>query len=206
MKMEETWLEFAKKVHAIAETGLTYKNNEYDIERYEQLKELSFKMISRLSNEPVEIIQALFGNERGYQTPKVDVRGIIFEDDKILMVREKADGCWTLPGGWADVGLTPYENVIKEVREEAGILVAPIRLLAIFDKRCHEHPPSPWYSYKIMVLCRQTGGKLEAGSETSDVQYFTKNALPPLSSERITQGQIDIIYKLVQNNFDIWCD
>jgi ADP-ribose pyrophosphatase YjhB (NUDIX family) len=204
--MNDLWLDFAKKVHAIAETGLTYKNNEYDSERYEQLKDLSFRMLSELSEQSVEIIQNLFSNAKGYQTPKVDVRGVVFNQEKILLVKEKVDECWTLPGGWADVGLTPKENVVKEVWEEAGLIVEPERLLAIFDKKCHEHPPTPWYCYKIIMLCNQTGGMLKVGMETLDVGYFSKDNLPPLSTERITKGQIDHIYELALCKDKVWCD
>ncbi len=204
--MDHLWLEFAKKVHAIAETGLTFKNNEYDSERYEQLKELSFEMLSKLGNETTEVIRDLFAHQKGYQTPKVDVRGVIFEGDKILMVQEKVDGCWTLPGGWADVGLTPNENAVKEVWEEAGIKVEPVRLLAVMDKKCHNHPPTPWYSYKIFILCKHISGEIKPGLETLDVGYFEKDNHPPLSVERITQEQIDIMYNLSINKELMWCD
>lgn len=204
--MEHSWLEFAKKVHAIAETGLTFKNNEYDAERYEQLKELSFEMLSKLGLEKPEVVKELFAHQKGYQTPKVDVRGVIFEDDKILMVQEKADQCWTLPGGWADVGLTPNENAVKEVWEEAGLEVEPVRILAVMDKKRHAHPPSPWYSYKIFILCQVTGGKVQAGMETLDAAFFSKDALPPLSVERITKEQIDLMYELASDSGRVWCD
>jgi ADP-ribose pyrophosphatase YjhB (NUDIX family) len=203
--MEHIWLEFAKKVHAIAETGLTYNNNEYDLERYEQLKLLSFDMLARIGKSSPDVIQDLFSLQKGYQTPKVDVRGVIMENNQVLMVREKLDGCWTLPGGWADVGLSPYENVVKEVREESGLHVEPVRLLSVMDKKNHAHPPTPWYCYKIFVLCRRTGGELKAGMETLDTAFFSKDTLPPLSEERITKEQIDIIYELV-NHSGVWCE
>lgn len=203
--MTNNWLEFAKKVHAIAETGLTFNNNEYDLERYEQLKQLSFEMLSRIGDTTPEVVSNLFSHQKGYQTPKVDVRGVIIENDQILMVKERIDGCWTLPGGWADVGLTPYENAVKEVREESGLEVEPIRLISVMDKKCYAHPPTPWYCYKIFVLCRRTGGELKAGMETLDTAFFSKDNLPPLSEERITKDQIDIIYKLLEEEA-VWCD
>lgn len=203
--MKHNWLEFAKKVHAIAETGLTFNNNEYDLERYEQLKQLSFEMLSIIGNTSPEIISNLFSHQKGYQTPKIDVRGVVIENEQILMVREKIDGCWTLPGGWADVGLSPYENVVKEVREESGLKVEPVRLLSLMDKKNHAHPPTPWYCYKIFVLCRRSGGELKAGMETLDTAFFSKDSLPPLSEERITKEQIEIIYDLVKND-GIWCE
>jgi ADP-ribose pyrophosphatase YjhB (NUDIX family) len=204
--MENKWLEFAKKVHAIAETGLTFCKNEYDIERYEQLKEISFEMLGLIGKSDPVVVSSLFEHQKGYQTPKVDVRGVVIVDGKLLMVREKVDGCWSLPGGWADVGLTPYENAIKEVWEESGLKVKPVRLLSVMDKKCHNHPPFPWYCYKIFVLCEITGGELKAGMETLDVAFFSRNDLPRLSEERITSGQIDIIYDLVGNEGSVWCD
>lgn len=203
--MNHIWLEFAKKVHAIAETGLTYRNNVYDIERYEQLKELSFEMLSKMGNTTPEVVNKLFLHQQGYQTPKVDVRGVILQDGKLLMVQEKIDACWTLPGGWADVGLTPYENAVKEVWEESGLKVEPIRLLSVMDKKCYSHPPTPWYCYKIFVLCKPVGGELKAGMETLDAAFFNRENLPPLSEERITKEQIDIIFSLVEEE-KVWCD
>lgn len=203
--MENPWLEFAKKVHAIAETGLTYKNNEYDIERYEQLKQLSFEMMGTLSDTAPAEIAALFAHQKGYQTPKVDVRGVVILDGKILMVREKTDGKWTLPGGWADVGLTPNENVVKEMWEETGLMVEPVRLLSVLDKKVHNHPPTPWYCYKIFVLCRITGGELMAGMEILDTGYFAPGQLPELSEERITKEQIEMVFDLVKNG-KVRCD
>jgi len=203
--MNNSWLEFAKKVHAIAETGLTYKNDVYDTERYEELKELSFEMLSQIGETSPEIVGKLFENLKGYQTPKVDVRAVIIEDNKILMVREKVDGLWTLPGGWADVGLTPYENTIKEVWEESGLKVEAIRLLSVMDKKFYSHPPTPWYCYKIFVLCKRVGGELLAGMEIMETAFFECENLPPLSFERITMEQIQIIYKLLEEG-TVWCD
>ena len=197
------WLEFAKKVHAIAETGLTYNKNEYDLERYEQLKQLSYEMLGEIGKTPPETVKDLFAHQKGYQTPKIDVRAVIIENGKILMVQEKADKCWTLPGGWADVGLSPYENVVKEVWEESGLKAEAVRLLAVMDKKLHAHPPTPWYCYKIFILCKTVGGELKAGLETLDVAYFEKDKLPPLSDERITKDQIEIIFNLLKEN-KVW--
>lgn len=204
--MNNHWLEFAKKVHAIAETGLTFCKNEYDIERYEQLKQLSFEMLGELGNTSPEIVSQMFAHQRGYQTPKIDVRAVIVENGKILMVKEKVDEHWTLPGGWADVGLTPYENAVKETWEEAGLIVEPVKLLAVMDKKCHDHPPTPWYCYKMFVLCNRKGGELKAGMETLDVAFFEQDKLPPLSIERITEGQVHIIFDLLEKGQSVWCD
>jgi ADP-ribose pyrophosphatase YjhB (NUDIX family) len=197
--MENKFLEIAKKLQSIAQIGLTFANSPYDEERYAELRKISFEMMSMISNTPVEKITDLFEHEKGYQTPKVDVRGIIFRGDKILMVQEKADRCWTPPGGWSEIGLTPYENVCKEIWEEAGLKTQPVRLLAVLDKKCHAHPATPWYSYKLFILCEETGGKLEAGTETLDAQFFGINELPELSIERVTKEQIEMMFEYMKN-------
>lgn len=197
--MEHKFLEIAKKIQSIAQIGLTYVNSPYDEERYAELRKISFEMMSLLSNTPIEKIHDLFEHEKGYQTPKVDVRGIIFRDDKILLVQEKSDNRWTPPGGWAEIGLTPYENVCKEIWEEAGLETKPVRLLAVLDKKCHAHPLTPWYSYKLFILCEETGGKLEAGMETLNAQFFCINELPELSIDRITKEQIEMMFAFRNN-------
>jgi ADP-ribose pyrophosphatase YjhB (NUDIX family) len=197
--MENRFLEYAKKIQSIAQIGLTYTVNPYDIERYQQLRQLSFEMMEALSDTPVEKITSLFAHEQGYQTPKTDVRGVIFRDDKILMVQEKIDKCWSLPGGWADIGHTPNEVAAKEVWEESGLKVSPVRLLAILDKKCHHHPPSPWHIYKIFIQCNETGGTLQPGLETLDTRFFSISDLPPLSTERITEDQIRMCFEFKNN-------
>jgi ADP-ribose pyrophosphatase YjhB (NUDIX family) len=197
--MNHTFLGYAQKIQSIAQIGLTYAQNQYDIERYEQLRELSFEMLESLSNTKVEKIRDLFEHEKGYQTPKIDVRGVIFRGDTILMVKEKIDDCWSLPGGWSDIGYTAKEIAVKEVWEESGLLVEPIRLLAVLDKKCHEHPPSPWYTYKLFILCREIGGSLQAGMETNGVEFFALGNLPILSVERITTDQIRLMFEFREN-------
>lgn len=193
--MNNLFLEYAKKIQSIAQIGLNYSVNPYDIERYQQLRQLSFEMMGSISNSPVENINALFSNEKGYQTPKTDVRGIIFRENKILMVQEKTDKCWTLPGGWADIGLSPNQIAVKEIWEESGLEAEPVRLLAVHDKMCHAHPPSPWHVYKIFILCNEVGGTLQPGLETLDAKFFSLDELPPLSTERITEEQIRMCFE-----------
>jgi len=136
-----------------------------------------------------------FGAEKGYPTPKVDVRGVVFRGDKILLVQETIDGNWSVPGGWADVGLTPFEIAQKEVYEESGLIVNPVRLLAVLDKKRHNHPLDLFHIYKIFILCQETGGSLQIGMETSDTGFFSVNELPPLSTPRITVEQIRLMYE-----------
>ncbi|MGV3639438.1 MAG: NUDIX hydrolase, partial [Adhaeribacter sp.] len=190
MSPQHPWLEYAKRVQALAQAGITYAENAYDLERYQELSEISVQLMSEISGTEVNLVRELFTNETGYQTPKTDVRAVVFQDDKILLVQEKIDHCWSLPGGWSDVGYSPGEVAVKETREEAGLEVRPRRLLAVLDKKCHPHPPSPYHTYKIFILCEVLGGALQAGAETLDARFFGREELPQLSVERGTLSQI----------------
>lgn len=193
-------LSFIKRIQAIAQAGITYAENGYDIERYEELRNISLEMMKSLTDVSIEKLTALFANETGYQTPKVDIRAVIFNNDKILMVKENHDQCWSLPGGWADVGYSPGEVAIKEVKEEAGLDVVPVKILAILDKKFHPHPPSPYHTYKIFIECSITGGSLQRGMETNDVGYFSFDSIPVLSEERVTSSQIKMLFDLRSNS------
>lgn len=197
--MDNTWLEAVKRIQAIAQNGLAYSQNVYDIERYEELRRISVEIMADFFGTPISSVKNLFAGETGYQTPKVDVRAVIFKDGKILMVKEKADGCWSLPGGWADVGLSPGEVAVKEVREEAGLQVKPWRLLGILDKKFHPHPPSPYHTYKVFILCESIGGETGCGIETSDVSFFGYDDLPELSMERNTPQQLRMVFEYLSD-------
>lgn len=196
MYSKHQWLKIARELQSIAQAGLTYTQNKYDVERYEQIKQLSKNIVDEYSGLAMEKIDQIFELEEGYLTPKVDVRGVIFQEDKVLLVKETIDGKWALPGGWADVGYTPSEVVEKEVKEEAGLKVKVKRLLAVLDKKCHPHPPDLYYVYKMFFLCDQIGGQLKRGMETSDVGYFGIDELPELSTGRNTKGQIEMVFEL----------
>lgn len=133
--MEQKWLEWAKEIQSIAQAGLTYSKDVYDLERFEQLRNLSIEIIASHTELDKKIIKNLFANDTGYQTPKVDIRAVVFKENKILMVKENTDGGWSLPGGWGDVGFSPAEVAVKEVREEAGFDVEPIKLIGVLDKK-----------------------------------------------------------------------
>lgn len=192
-------LSIAKRLQAIAQGGIFYSDDKpFDRERYEEISELSIQILSNLTDEPIEKIGNLFTQERdGYQTPKVDVRAVVFNElGEILMVKEKVDGCWALPGGWADVGYSPAEVAMKEVQEETGLEVKTVRLLAVMDKRNYPHPPEGWYVYKIFILCKKIGGNiLSDTTETSDIQYFSLENLPPLSEPRNVYSQIKMMFE-----------
>jgi ADP-ribose pyrophosphatase YjhB (NUDIX family) len=196
MYSKHQWLEVAQRLQSIAQAGLTYSVDKYDLERFDQVLQVSKDIISQYSTLSMEKITKIFDLEEGYLTPKVDVRGVVFRNDKILLVRESIDGKWALPGGWADVGYTPSEVVEKEVEEEAGLLVKTTRLLAVFDKKCHDHPPDLYYVYKLFFLCRESGGALAHGMETTEVNFFALHELPELSSGRNTPAQIKSMFEL----------
>jgi len=192
-------IELVKKIQSIAYAGLEYCENDFDRERYEDLKKLSQSLLAEITGTPLEKIQDLFAKEVGYQTPKVDVRAVVFKENKILMVKEKIDGRWSVPGGWADIGYSPSEIAIKEAKEEAGADVKPVRLLAIVDKLKHGYPISPFHIYKIFILCELVNNTLSSGTETSDVNFFSLEQLPVLSETRITIEQIQMLFRLWEN-------
>ncbi|HLS34849.1 MAG TPA: NUDIX hydrolase [Bacillota bacterium] len=193
--MEPKWLVWAKQLQSIAQAGLTYSKDKYDLERFEMLREISVEMLAEQTNMDKTVIKDLFANETGYQTPKVDVRAVIFKGEKILMVKEEADNLWALPGGWGDIGLTPSEVAVTEVKEEAGLDVKPTKLIGVADKKKHPHPPAPYHSYKIFIQCEIVGGKAEPGMETIDVGFFDQDNLPNLSVNRNTKSQIQLAFK-----------
>lgn len=195
-------LDYIKRIQAIAQGGLTYSQSEYDLERYEELREISIKMLSTLSQEPLEKIKINFASGKGYQTPKVDVRSVCIRDNKILLVRERSDNKWSLPGGWCDVGYSPSQMAVKEVREESGFEVEAVKLLALYDKECHGHPMDIYHVYKLFFLCNIIGGKAENSIETSEVDFFDFDNLPELSLNRNTYEQLSRIYELCQNPSD----
>ena len=206
------WLQIAQQLQALAQTGLTYSQNVYDTERYEQLRAMSVDILHRLTDEPVEKIGPLFTSETGYQTPKVDVRVVLFRGtDEILMVQEKIDGNrWTVPGGWADIGLTPKEVAVKEAREETGLDVEAVRLLALYDKKLHPHPVEPWYCYKCYMLCRVVGGSITPDTmETGEVRWVRESEIPALelSPARTTPGQLADMFRFArQPDLPTICD
>ena len=160
--MDMKWLDWAKQIQAIAQTGLTYGKDVYDIERYEELRKISVDILANYTSVNKEKIALTFASDSGYATPKVDIRGVVFKDNKILLVQEKS----MVPGpcqGWSDIGLSPSEVAVKEIKEESGFDVVPLRLLAVLDKKFHRHPPEPYHIYKMFIRCEITGGTAETG-------------------------------------------
>jgi len=190
--MEPNWLKWAKQLAALAQNGLTYSDNEYEIDRYKHIRQIAAEMMSAGFEVETRAIIDLFSQEHGYATPKVDVRGAVFRDDKILLVREKIDGGWTLPGGWADPCQSPSEAVAREVFEEAGFEVRVTKLAAVYDRSKHPHePPMPFHLYKLFFLCEITGGSATESYETTGVDFFAEDKIPQdLSISRTLPFQI----------------
>ena len=198
--MEPKWISWAKQLQSIAQAGLAYSKDKYDMERFQQIRDLSAEILSEYTGVSCKKIRDLFCNETGYQTPKVDVRGAVFQDDKILLVKESIDGCWTIPGGWAEVNLSVRENVVKEVREEAGLNVVPNRLIAVLDRSKHNEFTRAYGIYKIFVLCDLIDGTFKKNLETEESGFFALTNLPPLSLGRTTQDQIAMCFEAKLND------
>jgi ADP-ribose pyrophosphatase YjhB (NUDIX family) len=190
-----TVLAWARKVQAIAQNGLAFTHDPYDRERYTQLQDLVAAIISAELDIPLGKAKALWDREDGYATPKVDVRGGVFDGDKVLLVRERSDGKWTLPGGWVDVNDSPSEAVVREIFEESGYHAKALKLTALVDRNRHPHPPSVHHIYKLFFLCELTGGTATISNETDAVEFFPLRSLPELSTGRTLSSQIERLYE-----------
>ena len=191
-------LAWAQRLQALAQTGLTYARDPYDVERYEELRRMAAEMVAGTNEVAAEALVEDFSRETGYATPKVDVRGAVWDDqDRLLLVKERSDGLWTLPGGWADVGISPGDNVVKEIHEEAGFRCRATRLLAVYDRARHGHPPMFHAVYKMFFACEIIGGEAAAGgtAETDGVAFYARGEMPPLSTGRVTAAQIERLFE-----------
>jgi ADP-ribose pyrophosphatase YjhB (NUDIX family) len=190
-------LQWARKVQAIAQNGLQFTQDAFDRERYEQLQELVATILTAETGITPGQLQGLWLGDEGYATPKVDVRGGVFDQDRVLLVRERSDGKWTLPGGWVDVGDSPAFAVEREIREESGYLAKAVKLAALLDRNnpVHGHPPSILHIYKLFFVCDLIGGTATLSKETDGVDFFPVGSLPPLSTGRATQAQIERLYQ-----------
>lgn len=192
------WLEWAKELQFIAQAGLTYSKDAFDIERFERIREISAEIVSRQTGLPLEKVKDLFCNEEGFQTPKLDTRAAIFKDNRILLVKEK-NGTWSLPGGWVDVNQTIKSNTIKEVKEEAGLDVEVTRIIAVQDRNLHNLPPYAYNVCKVFVLCEAQGGDFQPNIETIESGYFSLDEIPPLAEEKNNKEQIEMCFAAYQD-------
>ena len=196
--MENEILRIARRVQAIAQSGIHFAASEFDRERYEELRGLSVELAGTVCDTRPSKIHDLFTNETGFQTPKVDIRSVVLKEGKLLMVREKIDGRYSMPGGFADINYSPSEVAVKEVREETGLNVRFNRVLAIADTDRHGFPPLPYHFYKIVVLCYLVDGVLRDSIETSEAGFFDFDNLPELSVERNTPAFLEMIRKQLE--------
>jgi len=189
-------VEWARKIQSIAQIGLEYAQDPYDRERYEELRDLAAAMMAELSDVPGSDWLEIFRNETGYATPKVDVRGAVFREGRVLLSREASDGCWSLPGGWADVNDPPSQAVIRELREETGYEVRCAKLAAVLDRDLHYHADArPFHSYKLMFLCEITGEADALCHDILETEFFPVDQLPPLSLHRTLPMHIELMYR-----------
>jgi ADP-ribose pyrophosphatase YjhB (NUDIX family) len=188
-------LSIGRELRAIAQTGLHYSKDPYDRQRFERIRELAADLLAHASGEDFSKLLELFWRDSGYATPKVDVRGAVFSDGKILLVREVSDGRWTLPGGWADVNQSPAQCVVREVREESGFIVRAINLAAVYDYQTRNAPNHIDSIYKLFFICEVIGGEARPSEETSEVAFFSREELPPMSLGRTTPMQIETMYR-----------
>jgi ADP-ribose pyrophosphatase YjhB (NUDIX family) len=188
------WLRWAERLQAIAQTGLTYAKEPYDLERYAELRRIAVEMAAAGLEAPEDAVAVVFASGQGYPTPKVDVRAVVFRADEVLLVRERRSGRWTFPGGWADVGDTPSDAAVRETLEESGYRVRATKLVALLDKTRHEHPPSVDYTYKALVGCALEGGEPVTSHEIDAVSFFARTEIPELDLDRTTPGQIALAW------------
>lgn len=193
MKKNEKWLEWAVELQSLAQAGLYYGKDIFDKERYERIRDIASEMVAYKTDISSDKVKDLFCCETGYQTPKLDSRAAIFKGDKILLVQEK-NGRWSLPGGWVDVNISVKENVIKEVKEEAGLDVTADMVIAVQDREKHNLPVYAYKVSKIFVLCSVIGGEFEENSETVQSDYFGIDELPELSLEKNNEEQIKMCF------------
>jgi len=197
MKNSAEWIETLSKITGLAQSGLYYSKDVYDKERYEQLLDHVRTLIDLNEINTKDFIPNVL-QDVGYATPKLDVRAVVFKDNKILLAKEAQDGLWSIPGGWADVGFSAAENAEKEVLEETGIVVKAIKLLALTDRRKHPHPPMFLHVYKVFFWCEITGGELSPSIETPEVGFFSRDELPPISTARVTEDQIEQFFEYLE--------
>lgn len=192
------WLDWAKELQFIAQAGLTYSKDKFDLERFQRIRDISAEIMSEKSGLSLSTVKDLFCNETGFQTPKLDTRAAIFKDNQILLVKEN-NGTWSLPGGWVDIDQSVKSNTEKEVREEAGLDVTAVRIIAVQDRNKHNTPLYAYNVCKVFVLCEINGGHFTKNIETTESAYFPENNLPTLAEEKNNEEQIKMCFAAYKN-------
>ena len=191
----DKWTAWAVELQSLAQAGLTYGHDVYDLERYTRIREIAAEMMAEKTELPVEKVTSLFCNETGYQTPKIDTRAAVFQKGKILLVHEK-NGTWSLPGGWCDVNQTIGENTEKETLEEAGFRVRAKRLIAVQDRNKHNEPPYAYGIVIVFLLCELLSGEFVPNIGTTEIGWFSGEDLPEnLALEKTTKAQIEMCFE-----------
>ncbi len=194
--MEKLNIRWAQKLAALAQSGLTYSQNPYEIERYQQIRQIAAEIMAKSADKDTTRIIKLLSEQKGYATPKIDVRAAVFKNEKVLLVKERVDGKWTLPGGYADVDDSPSRAVERETKEESGLEVKTKKLAALYDRNKHPHTPAlTFHLWKVFFICQIIGGKIKTSYETTEVDFFSLNQLPILSRSRILPEQIHRMYQ-----------
>lgn len=193
------WLDWAKELQALAQTGLAYSKDPFDIERFSRIREIAAEMLSAKSGLSLAVVKDLFCNETGFQTPKLDTRAAIFRNGRILLVKER-NGKWALPGGWVDINQSIKSNTEKEVLEEAGLQATATRIIAIHDRNRHNPPPYAYNVCKLFVLCEVQGGSFKPNTETVESRYFEQGNLPELDEAKNTVGQVNLCFAACHNS------
>ena len=196
---EPQWLVWARRLQALSQSGLHYCDDVFDRERYEEIGRIAAQIVAGHSGASTPQVERFFSTEVGYATPKTDLRAVVLREDKVLLVRERSDGLWSLPGGWADVGETAAACIEKEVWEEAGFRARAVKLLALYDQRRHGARPHPFHSFKAFFLCEILEGAPRPSIETSEVAFFAEDALPELSTGRVTESQLKRMFAHTRN-------
>jgi ADP-ribose pyrophosphatase YjhB (NUDIX family) len=192
--MDARWADWASRLNAIAQNGLTFSHDPFDTERYTAVRNVAAEIVAAHTGVETTLVRDFFAREEGYATPKLDVRGVVFRDGTLLFVKEPADGLWSLPGGWADVGESPSEAVVREVFEESGYTTHAVKLLALYDRNKHAHPPFPHHAYKLFIRCELLS-QVPAGSAETEARFFAEGAIPELSVARVTVAQIARLFE-----------
>jgi ADP-ribose pyrophosphatase YjhB (NUDIX family) len=192
--MDARWADWAARLNAVAQNGLLYSQNPFDLERYNSVRNIAVEIMQANTGVEPTLIRDFFEREQGYATPKVDVRGAVFRDGTLLFVKEPEEGLWSLPGGWADVGESPSEAVVREVFEEAGYATRAAKLLAVYDRNKHAHPAIAHHAYKLFIRCELLGPE-PTGKAEAEARFFDEDAIPDLSTMRVTAEQIARLFE-----------
>jgi ADP-ribose pyrophosphatase YjhB (NUDIX family) len=187
--MSNKWIKWVRRLQSIAQNGRNYCKNEFDLQRYHEVEDIAAEIAASYGDGELQTIKGMFGRETGPATPKIDVRAAVISEDKILLVKERGDG-WTLPGGWVDPGESASEAAVRETKEESGYEVNAVRLMAIYDRDRHGHPPCPFQVYKLIFLCKLVGGSAITSLETEAACFFREDELPALSESRVLLPQV----------------